>query len=148
VCSKLLPPPRHAVLRPDCSFCGGACHIKDWRAPQVATLFGTVAVRLPRSGLQTDFTTSLLITFTDTASEPLSAPIPVDGGAKYFDFTDTTAITSVTITDNPTANGTDAWGIDDTSFGVSRVPVPEPASLALLGAGLIGLGLSRRRKSA
>jgi hypothetical protein len=38
----------HAALRPDCSSCGGACHIKDWRARQVATLFGTVAVRLPR----------------------------------------------------------------------------------------------------
>ena len=31
---------RHAVLRPDCSSCGGGCHIKDWRLHQVATLFG------------------------------------------------------------------------------------------------------------
>jgi hypothetical protein len=38
----------HAVLRPDCHSCGGACHVKDWRLHRVATLFGTVAVQLPR----------------------------------------------------------------------------------------------------
>ena len=38
----------HAVLRPDCPSCGGACHVKDWRLHRVATLFGTVAVQLPR----------------------------------------------------------------------------------------------------
>src|SRR5260370_9989355 len=38
----------HAVLRPDCSSCGGRGQIKDWRLPQGATLFGAVAVRLPR----------------------------------------------------------------------------------------------------
>ena len=38
----------HAVLRPDCLSCGGICHIKDWRLHHVATLFGAVAVRLPR----------------------------------------------------------------------------------------------------
>jgi hypothetical protein len=38
----------HAGLRPDCSFCGGKCHVKDWRPHQIATLFGRVVVRLPR----------------------------------------------------------------------------------------------------
>ncbi len=38
----------HAVPRPDCSSCCGRYHVKDWRLHQVATLFGTVAVRLPR----------------------------------------------------------------------------------------------------
>jgi len=38
----------HAVLRPDCSACGGGCHVKDWRLHQIATLFGGVTVRLPR----------------------------------------------------------------------------------------------------
>ena len=38
----------HAVLRPDCSSCGGRCQLKDWRLHQIATLFGMVAVRLPR----------------------------------------------------------------------------------------------------
>jgi hypothetical protein len=38
----------HAVLRPVCSSCHHACHVKDWRLHRVATLFGTVAMRLPR----------------------------------------------------------------------------------------------------
>jgi len=38
----------HAVLRPDCSSCGQACHVKDWRLHRVATVFGPVPVRLPR----------------------------------------------------------------------------------------------------
>ena len=33
-------PQDHAGLQPDCSACGGGCHVKDWRLRQVATLFG------------------------------------------------------------------------------------------------------------
>ena len=38
----------HAALRPECSICGVRCHVKDWQSRQIATLFGTVVVRLPR----------------------------------------------------------------------------------------------------
>ncbi|KAA5608105.1 hypothetical protein [Rhodovastum atsumiense] len=38
----------HAVRRPTCRSCGGACHIKDYRQHRIATLFGQVTVRLPR----------------------------------------------------------------------------------------------------
>src|SRR3978361_634903 len=38
----------HAALRPECSGCGASCHVKDWQSRRVATLCGTVAVRLPR----------------------------------------------------------------------------------------------------
>jgi hypothetical protein len=38
----------HAARRPDCAFCAGRCHIKDWRPHQIATLFGGVTVHLPR----------------------------------------------------------------------------------------------------
>jgi len=38
----------HGMLRPDCRYCGQRCHVKDWRAHRIATLFGEVTVRLPR----------------------------------------------------------------------------------------------------
>ena len=38
----------HGMLRPDCRSCGERCHMKDWRAHRIATLFGEVMVRLPR----------------------------------------------------------------------------------------------------
>src|SRR3712207_8803724 len=38
----------HAVRRPACRGCGAACRVKDYRHHAIATLFGQVAVRLPR----------------------------------------------------------------------------------------------------
>jgi hypothetical protein len=38
----------HAVRRPDCRGCGVVCQVKDYRCHAIATLFGQVAVRLPR----------------------------------------------------------------------------------------------------
>src|SRR3954451_16252381 len=38
----------HAVRRPACRGCGDVCRVKDYRQHAIATLFGQVAVRLPR----------------------------------------------------------------------------------------------------
>ena len=38
----------HAVRRPECRTCTMPCQIKDYRPHQIATLFGQVALRLPR----------------------------------------------------------------------------------------------------
>src|SRR3954449_881186 len=38
----------HAVHRPACRNCSTACRVKDYRQRAIATLFGQVAVRLPR----------------------------------------------------------------------------------------------------
>jgi hypothetical protein len=38
----------HAARRPECRGCGAACRVKDYRHHAINTLFGQVAVRLPR----------------------------------------------------------------------------------------------------
>jgi hypothetical protein len=96
------------------------------------------------TGLQTFYsdTNDLKITFNDGTSELLTPPINVNGGAEYFGFTDTTAISSITITNL----SNDAWGIDDTTYNsASVVPAPPigrglPVLLAVCGA-LFGIKL-------
>jgi hypothetical protein len=38
----------HAARHPECRSCGTVCRLKDYRQHEIATLFGQVAVRLPR----------------------------------------------------------------------------------------------------
>jgi len=60
-------------------------------------------------------------------------------GGEYVGITDASLIYSVTLY-NP---GNDAWGIDDISYNT----VPEPASYAALGMGMLGMMIARRRRA-
>jgi len=51
------------------------------------------------------------------------------------------------VNSNAEPEGND-FGVDDIFFGTESTVVPEPGTLALLGLGLIGLGVARRRKAA
>src|SRR3712207_5135177 len=93
----------HAARRPECRGCGDACRVKDYRHHGIATLFGQVAVRLPRFRCAGCATTeagvgwpshvrstpeldrlraqlSALMTYR-TAAEVLAQLFPVDAGA-------------------------------------------------------------------
>jgi hypothetical protein len=79
------------------------------------------------------------ITFNDGA--PQVIPIPNPGsGVQFLGFTDFgNQISSITIN---VIN--DIVGVDDVRFSVAQVP--EPATLALVGIAVAGLGFCRRRK--
>ena len=95
------------------------------------------------TGVQTVFTTSMTVTFSDGAAQTLNVPINVNGGAQFFGFTDTgSSIASVTITNL----SNDAWGIDDVQYNRNNNnSTPEPSSLLLLGSGALAVLIRRKR---
>ncbi|WP_372971858.1 PEP-CTERM sorting domain-containing protein [Marinobacter sp.] len=95
---------------------------------------------------------SLEITFADGLSKTLNLNEALgeptnerlgDGNIAWITLYSDVFFDSATLTFDNGVNENDGWGIDDMT--IARVP--EPGTLALLGLGLAGLSLTRRRRS-
>lgn len=74
---------------------------------------------------------------------------PNDGNLNFFGYINTASLFDEIRFSSKgiTSQSEDFWGFDDMTIGsLEQVVVPEPASVALLGAGLVGLAVSRRRQ--
>lgn len=85
---------------------------------------------------------------------PHSQGSGANGALVYWGIIDLDNLfTSISFTN--TGSGADFFGFDDFTIGTAAqvggggvTPVPEPGMLGLMGLGLLGMGLSRRRKTA
>src|SRR5262245_29782749 len=94
-------------------------------------------------GTATGFGTTLTLATSSGASQAFAIPASAQGDERYFGVIDTVGSVSATITN--TESG-DSVYIDNVRWGNDSPAVPVPATLALLGLGLAGLGWSRRKK--
>lgn len=84
------------------------------------------------------FGSGLVDTITRTDLVPGTSDGTGDGFGTWFNFNNSTPITTLALQIDK-----NAWGVDN----LSASPVPEPGTLLLLGTGFVGMGTMVRRRS-
>lgn len=94
------------------------------------------------TGLEPDTAGVVHVLFDDGIMEDVLVPDgAIDGGVQFFGFLSDSSFSAVNLELRGVGGYRDVFGIDD----VVSAPVPEPATLLLLGSGLIGLAGFRRK---
>jgi hypothetical protein len=130
----------------------------DDTAPSAQTYgsFGTLASYLAASGSEANYAYGSLYVFTDTTPVAAGATLTIthDDGATVYDngvalpgttAGPTTAVTE-TVTVPTTGTITLVYARENGTPSILTESVPEPVTMSLLGAGLLGLGIARRSR--
>jgi hypothetical protein len=100
------------------------------------TTFGVASVYQYGSTTCTPIVFPCVLAGLPTGVSPLATPIPINLGNWAFDaFGNLSAVIQYT---------NQAGAIEQLTLGASPTPVPEPSTIALVAAGLVGLAIRRR----